>query len=517
MTSMPHLAAMDWDYADRLRHTQKGAGGGAQHTYFTYDATGQRARKVAVTSGTIKERIYLGGYEVYRERAATPGAAVDFERQTLHVMDDQRRVAMAETKTREGGAAVPALTTRWRFQLDNHLGSATLELDATGNVISYEEYHPYGSTAFHTADGAAQVSAKRYRYTRKEKDDETGLYYHGARYYAPWLGRWTAADPKEPKGSESLYVYAADSPIVFWDPDGKEIEGYYTSPRRPGNQPWAFFMGYSAHRLIAYHYQYNHPNDDSFFNNVSLKTILSTTRTGDASKLTPAEADLKPDITNTTTREVFEIKPWNDEGLKEGRKQVTGYVDALNRAAPPNQQFRKGTDYGGELQIQFAGGRLVWRLLWQTTEPGVVQYKWQRMSQKDSKDAKQQAAAQNQAWTDVSEAEMAQHARELDDAVTTLLKHRAMIAKTQEAVGTAIEGIGVFVTGFFSAITFGLLFGGSKPQPTVRAPAPVPGPGRPLPPAPRPLPPAPPAPSPKIGPPLPPRPPAPPPQPPAGM
>jgi RHS repeat-associated protein len=220
MTSMPHLAVMDWDYADRLRHTQKGAGSGAQHTYFTYDAAGQRARKVAVTSGTVKERIYLGGYEVYRERAAAPGAPIEFERQTLHVMDDQRRVAMAETKTREGGAVVPTLTTRWRFQLDNHLGSATLELDASGKVISYEEYHPYGSTAFHTADGGAQVSAKRYRYTGKEKDEETGLYYHGARYYAPWLGRWTAVDPIGITGGLNLYRYSRDNPIMFSDPGG---------------------------------------------------------------------------------------------------------------------------------------------------------------------------------------------------------------------------------------------------------------------------------------------------------
>jgi hypothetical protein len=93
---------MDWDYADRLEHTQKGAAGGAQHTYFTYDPSGQRVRKVAVASGAIKERIRLGGYEIYRERADTPGATVDFERQTLHVMDGQRRVAMAETKGRQG-------------------------------------------------------------------------------------------------------------------------------------------------------------------------------------------------------------------------------------------------------------------------------------------------------------------------------------------------------------------------------------------------------------------------------
>ena len=42
-------------------------------------------------------------------------------------------------------------------------------------------------------DGA-EVSGKRYRYTGKERDEETGLYYHGARQYAAWLGRWTRAD-----------------------------------------------------------------------------------------------------------------------------------------------------------------------------------------------------------------------------------------------------------------------------------------------------------------------------------
>jgi RHS repeat-associated protein len=109
-------------------------------------------------------------------------------------MDDERRIALAETKTIDtvsGGTG----TTRWRFQLDNHLGSALIELDHAGAVISYEEYHPYGSTAFSAAKAGVEVSAKRYRYTGKERDEETGLYYHGARYYAPWLGRWTAADP----------------------------------------------------------------------------------------------------------------------------------------------------------------------------------------------------------------------------------------------------------------------------------------------------------------------------------
>ncbi|XXY68345.1 hypothetical protein WMF37_45610 [Sorangium sp. So ce291] len=61
-----------------------------------YDAKGQRVRKVWEHSGLVEERIYLGGYEVYRRRN---GSGLSLERQTLHVMDGARRVAMVETKT----------------------------------------------------------------------------------------------------------------------------------------------------------------------------------------------------------------------------------------------------------------------------------------------------------------------------------------------------------------------------------------------------------------------------------
>ncbi|HYQ40907.1 MAG TPA: RHS repeat-associated core domain-containing protein [Polyangiaceae bacterium] len=154
------------------------------------------------------------------------GGAVDLERETFHVMDDQRRVAMVETKTREGGAALSTPVTRWRFQLDNHLGSATLELDQAGNIIGYEEYHPYGSTAFSATSASSEVSAKRYRYTGKERDEETGLYYHGARYYAAWLGRWTATDPLGLKDGVNVYRYSRNNPIAYSDPGGTESKSF---------------------------------------------------------------------------------------------------------------------------------------------------------------------------------------------------------------------------------------------------------------------------------------------------
>src|SRR5690606_23802744 len=65
---------LDWDYADRLQHTLK-SNGSNQDTHFTYGADGQRVRKVYEHGGTREERIYLGGYEVYRRSANTPGAS----------------------------------------------------------------------------------------------------------------------------------------------------------------------------------------------------------------------------------------------------------------------------------------------------------------------------------------------------------------------------------------------------------------------------------------------------------
>jgi RHS repeat-associated protein len=222
MTDMPHLPTMEWDYAGRLVHVTRTVGAATDHTYFTYDAAGQRVRKVTVRSGDIvKERLYLGStYEVYREDVDGSDDA-ELERESLHVMDDRKRIALVDTKTRADGDAVADPSPIVRYQIDNHLGSATLELSDDADIISYEEYHPYGTSSYRSDEGDAEVSARRYRYTGKERDEETGLYYHGARYYAAWLGRWTAPDPRLTPGV-SAYEYVRNHPSTAFDPDGRE-------------------------------------------------------------------------------------------------------------------------------------------------------------------------------------------------------------------------------------------------------------------------------------------------------
>ena len=228
MIQMPHLPLMHWDYKDQLQATSRQVvnNGMPETTYYVYDAAGQRVRKVRerpVASGEtpirMNERIYLSGYEVYREYDGG-GENITLERETLHVMDDIQRIALVETLTIEESVDLDTPTSVQRYQLSNHLGSAMLELDDQANVIAYEEYHPYGSSAYRAGRSAAEVSLKRYRYTGKEKDEETGLYYHGARYYACWLGRWTAEDPIGLRDGNNRYSYVRLSPIGLLDSTG---------------------------------------------------------------------------------------------------------------------------------------------------------------------------------------------------------------------------------------------------------------------------------------------------------
>jgi RHS repeat-associated protein len=231
IVSMPHLSLIHWDWKDQLQATasQIVNDGSPETTYYLYDANGHRVTKATNRQGGTRtaERTYLGAYEVYREYDAT-GDNITLERQSLHVSNGTARICLLETTTIDTtpltATRIPAATptTVTRYQLANHLDSALLELDGRAAIISYEEYYPYGSTSLQSGPNAAEVSLKRYRYTGKERDVENGFYYNGARYYAPWLGRWASCDPAGMVDGSSLYEYARGDPIRLSDPTGRQ-------------------------------------------------------------------------------------------------------------------------------------------------------------------------------------------------------------------------------------------------------------------------------------------------------
>ncbi|ROO86776.1 RHS repeat-associated protein [Actinocorallia herbida] len=233
LTRLPHLSGgtdpnLFWDHDDRLRSADLGDAGSVA---YTYDADGRRVRKRSDTlSGGSEERVYLGDLEIHRRIRGDKTVV----RETLHVMVGAVRVAMVETRTSGQDRGPDRLI---RYQLADHRGSACLELDDQARIISYEEYTPYGSTSYQAVAGQTETP-KRYRFTGRERDEETGLGYHGARYYAPWLARWTSCDPDGLGDGTNVYRYAHDDPIGIIDPAGTEGTPILTPSGQPTSMTW---------------------------------------------------------------------------------------------------------------------------------------------------------------------------------------------------------------------------------------------------------------------------------------
>ncbi|MCF8374606.1 MAG: hypothetical protein K9H64_23510, partial [Bacteroidales bacterium] len=230
---MPHLPELIWDYKDELKEVTLNAS--SHKAYYTYDASGERVRKVVDKGSVVEERLYLGGFEVYRK---TISGTLNYERETLKITEGRNTIAQLETKTVENGNTISTPTTNQRFQYSNHLGSACLELDSNAAIISYEEYHPFGTTSYRSGSSETEVSLKRYKYVGKERDEETGLYYYGARYYAAWIARFVSVDPLQFEyGHLTPYNYAGNKPITFIDIDGLQSNGEKKNNGDQGNPP----------------------------------------------------------------------------------------------------------------------------------------------------------------------------------------------------------------------------------------------------------------------------------------
>lgn len=225
MLAMPHLPLMDWNCKDQLEHigiTASDENNFSVQAWYVYDASGQRTRKVVEKNNITEERIYLGGFDIFRRRT---NGTLDLQRETLHIMDDKQSVAMIDTPVIKPANSNEVQVTR--YQYSNHLGTATLELDDVAAIISYEECYPFGSTSYQAVEIQKEVAAKRYRYTGMERDEESGLEYHGARYYAAWLARWSAADPIGIGDGVNVYEYGHSNPVLFNDPEGTECPAPY--------------------------------------------------------------------------------------------------------------------------------------------------------------------------------------------------------------------------------------------------------------------------------------------------
>ncbi|HRO76670.1 MAG TPA: RHS repeat-associated core domain-containing protein [Crocinitomicaceae bacterium] len=197
----------EWDFGNNMRcfYNQVSTAEPTVYAQYLYDSSGNRVKKIVRTQGGSYESVsYINGVFEYK----TDGTD---EQNTLHVLDDQSRIAVIRLGD-DFGDSTPAI----KYNLEDHLGSSSILLETNGTLINKEEYYPFGETSF------GSYVKKRYRYSGKEKDQESGLYYYGARYYLPMSCRFVSVDPLANEVLwQSSYTGFDNDPINKIDPDGR--------------------------------------------------------------------------------------------------------------------------------------------------------------------------------------------------------------------------------------------------------------------------------------------------------
>ncbi len=203
----------EWNYSDKLAFFKRQAGTSnpTVWSHYFYDASGQRIKKVVNKPGGIQEMtVYVDG--VFEHSYVRINNNVDNNRNynTLHILDGSSRIATLRVGN-DSQDSTPAL----KYYVEDHLGNCSVAVLSNGNRINLEEYYPFGETSF------GSFAKKRYRYNGKEKDEHTGLYEYGQRYYAPWLCRFVSVDPiAEDYPQLSSYNYAGNKPETSVDIEG---------------------------------------------------------------------------------------------------------------------------------------------------------------------------------------------------------------------------------------------------------------------------------------------------------
>ncbi|MFV0290427.1 MAG: RHS repeat domain-containing protein [Mangrovibacterium sp.] len=113
----------------------------------------------------------------------------------------------------------------------DHLGSASYITNLDGEVVQHIEYVPFGEVFLEERNNTWNTP---FLFNGKELDEETGLYYYGARYYNPRIGLWYGVDALSEKyPAHSPYCYTMNNPVMLVDPDGKRVVPRPSYRRQP--------------------------------------------------------------------------------------------------------------------------------------------------------------------------------------------------------------------------------------------------------------------------------------------
>jgi RHS repeat-associated protein len=203
----------EWDHSNRMRAFREGPTNAAPTVFaqYLYDSSGQRIKKIVRNSANqISVTAYFDG--VFEHHRNSPNE----ENDNVHIFTDEHRVALCRIGSALSNDPFPSLSDGVMYHLSDHLESSNVVCDSSGGFLNREEYTPFGETSF------GGFARKRFRFTGKEREEESGFTYHGARYCSLWLGRWTSTDPKGLVDGYNLYAYVRSNPIGRIDRTGQQ-------------------------------------------------------------------------------------------------------------------------------------------------------------------------------------------------------------------------------------------------------------------------------------------------------
>jgi len=216
-TTLPSGLVLDYDEENRL----VSAATLTAREEYTYDGLGRRVERRTFTASTgltapaTTTRYVYDGWRVLEELTSTQSSPF-----TLH-SSYTRGLDLSGTLEGAGGIGGllamtrdPAGSATSAYYFHDGNGNVSTLVSASDALLASYTYTPFGDTL--TASGT-WASVNAYRFSAKECDAFTSLYYYGLRYYNPSTGRWLSRDPIAEKGGPNLYGMVRNSPVNQWD------------------------------------------------------------------------------------------------------------------------------------------------------------------------------------------------------------------------------------------------------------------------------------------------------------
>jgi RHS repeat-associated protein len=208
-TSTGYVWSYTYDYHDRMTAAVEKTSGGAtlNQESFTYDALG---RQIGVnTNGTQRWTVFNGA-----GTDANPYA--DFTASGAVAMRYLYGPAVDEILARTSSTGATA------WYMTDRLGTVRDVVSSAGTTIDHVVYGSFGNII----NESSPSNGDRFKFTGREYDSVTGLYYYRARYYDPNTGRFVSQDPEGFAAEDgNLFRYATNNPGNMTDPSGMQVRG----------------------------------------------------------------------------------------------------------------------------------------------------------------------------------------------------------------------------------------------------------------------------------------------------